>query len=48
MPSYNHENTTESSICSIQNHKFSKIEIILINDFSNDNTFLIIRNIQKR
>ena len=37
MPSYNHENTTESSICSMQYHKFSKIEIILkiVNDINN-------------
>ena len=46
MPLYNCENTIESSIRSIKYQNFTKIEIILINDFSNDNTSNIIRNIQ--
>ena len=47
MPLYNCENTIESSIRSIQNQNFTKIEIILSNDFSNDNTSNIIRNTKK-
>ena len=47
MPLYNCENTIESSICSIQYQNFTKIEIILINAFSNDNTSNIIRNTKK-
>ena len=47
MPLYNCENTIESSIRSIQYQNFTKIEIILINDFSNDNTSDIIRNMKR-
>ena len=47
MPLYNCENTIESSIRSIQYQNFTKIEIILFNDFSNDNTSNIIRNMKR-
>ena len=47
IPLYNCEQTIESSIHSIQYQNMSEIEIILINDFSIDNTSKIIKNIQK-
>ena len=46
MPLYNCENRIEQSIRSIQYQNFKKIEIILIIDFSNNNTSDIIRNIK--
>ena len=47
IPIYNSENTIKSSVESIQSQNFSKIEIILINDNSKDNSYKIIKNIQK-
>ena len=47
IPVYNSENTIKSSVESIQSQNFSKIEIILINDNSKDNSYKIIKNIQK-
>ena len=47
IPLYNCELTIESAIHSIQYQNISEIEIILINDFSTDNTSTIIREIQK-
>ena len=37
----------KASIRSVQNQNFSKIEIILVNDFSTDNTLKVIRKIKK-
>ena len=47
IPIYNCEETIEASIRSIQYQNFTKIEIILVNDFSDDNTPKIISNLQK-
>ena len=47
IPLYNCESTIESSIHSIQYQNMSDIEIILINDYSIDNTSKIINNILK-
>ena len=47
IPLYNCELTIESAIHSIQYQNMTDIEIILINDFSTDNTSKIIKNIQK-
>ena len=47
IPLYNCEKTIEYSIHSIQFQNMTDIEIILINDFSKDNTSKIIENIQK-
>jgi glycosyltransferase involved in cell wall biosynthesis len=47
VPLYNCEKTITSSIHSIQYQNMSQIEIILINDFSEDNTSYIIEKIQK-
>ena len=47
IPVYNCENTIKSSIASIQNQRLNEIEIILVNDFSKDNSRYIIENMQK-
>ena len=48
IPLYNCEDTIESSIRSIQYQNMTKIDIILVNDFSIDNTLEIIKNIEKK
>ena len=48
IPIYNCENTIELSISSIQNQNFLDFEIILVNDFSSDNSSAIIEKIQNR
>ena len=47
IPVYNCQNTIKISIKSIQYQKMSEYEIILINDFSNDKSLQIIKNMQK-
>jgi glycosyltransferase involved in cell wall biosynthesis len=47
IPVYNCQKSINASIISIQNQNFSEIEILLINDASNDNTPNIINNFQK-
>ena len=47
MPIYNGGNYLKYSLRSIQNQKMKNIEIILINDFSSDNTLQIIENYMK-
>ena len=47
IPLYNCGKTITYAINSIQNQNFSEIEIILINDFSKDNTSKVIKNFQK-
>lgn len=47
IPIFNCEKTINSTIRSIQNQNLTKIEIILINDFSKDNSSKIINNLQK-
>ena len=47
IPVYNANKTITSSIRSIQNQKMINYEIILVNDFSGDNTRNIIKNLQK-
>ena len=44
---YNNQKMIKSVIRSIQNQKMKEIEIILVNDFSSDNTSKIIEKIQK-
>jgi cellulose synthase/poly-beta-1,6-N-acetylglucosamine synthase-like glycosyltransferase len=44
---YNKQNYILRFLRSIQNQNFEKIEIILIDDFSEDNTINIIENLQK-
>ena len=46
IPIYNKENIIKRAICSIQNQNMTNFEIILINDFSSDNTLSVIKNIQ--
>ena len=48
IPIYNSEKTIYNSICSMQNQNFSDFELILIDDFSNDTSAEIIKNLQKR
>ena len=48
IPVFNCEKTIKSSIRSIQNQNISEIEIILINDFSNDNSLKIIQRLKKK
>lgn len=47
IPVFNCENTIKYSISSIQNQKLEEIEIILVNDFSKDNSRYIIEEMQK-
>ena len=44
IPLFNCEKTIGQAICSIQLQNISKLEIILVNDFSKDNTSKIIKN----
>ena len=46
IPSFNCEKTISSSIRSVQNQNISNIELIIIDDFSTDNTKEIIHNLQ--
>ena len=48
IPVYNCEETISYSINSIQNQIFSEIEIILINDFSKDNSTKIIKSFMEK
>ena len=47
MTFYNSNKTISRAIRSIQNQNISNIEIILVNDFSTDNSLSIVENIQK-
>ena len=48
IPVYNSQNTIKNCIISIQAQKKSELEIIIINDFSNDNSKAIIEEMQKK
>jgi glycosyltransferase involved in cell wall biosynthesis len=47
IPVFNGEKTIKMAIKSIQNQNIKEIEIILVNDFSNDNSLSIIQELQK-
>ena len=47
IPVYNCQNTIKRAIKTIQNQKMIDIEIILVNDKSNDESLKIIQNFQK-
>ena len=47
IPIFNSENTIQRAIISIQNQDIENIEIILVNDYSSDNTSLVIKDLQK-
>ena len=47
VPVYNSELSIKTSIASVQNQRLDEIEIILINDFSRDNSKYIIEKMQK-
>ena len=47
IPVYNCQNSIKQAIRSIQNQKMIDIEIMLVNDKSNDDSIKIIKNIQK-
>jgi glycosyltransferase involved in cell wall biosynthesis len=47
IPIYNCQNSIKQAIRSIQNQKMIDIEIILVNDKSNDKSLKIIKNFQK-
>ena len=47
IPVYNAELKIKKAIISIQNQKISNLEIILVNDYSTDNTLDIINNFRK-
>lgn len=47
IPVYNSQKTIKSSIRSIQNQNISEIEIILVNDFSKDNSLKIIEDLKR-
>ena len=48
IPIFNSKNNIERAIRSIQNQNIENFEIILIDDFSTDNTSLIIEELQKK
>jgi glycosyltransferase involved in cell wall biosynthesis len=48
IPVYNCQNSIKNTIRSIQNQKMIELEIMLVNDKSNDESLTIIRNIQKK
>ena len=48
VPLYNCENTINAAYNSIQYQNMTKIEIILVNDFSTDNTSQIIRKFKEK
>ena len=48
VPVYNSQKTIKSALRSIQNQNMINIEIILINDYSKDNSLQIIEKIQKK
>ncbi len=48
IPVYNNEKIIIRTIRSIQNQNMKNIEIILVNDFSNDNTSIIIKSLQQK
>ena len=48
IPVYNSEKTIKSTIRSVQNQNMIDIEIILVNDFSNNATTKIINEIKKK
>ena len=48
IPVYNSQNSITSAIKSVQNQNMSEIEIILVNDFSQDNSSKIINQIQQK
>lgn len=47
IPVFNCEGSIKSSITSIQNQRLEEIEIILVNDFSKDNSKFVIESMQK-
>ena len=47
IPVYNNEKNIFNSICSIQNQNHAKIEIILIDDCSRDNSYNIIKSLER-
>jgi len=47
IPTYNAEKTINSTLRSIQNQNMIDIEIIIVNDFSTDNSVQIIKEMQK-
>ena len=47
IPVYNSEKTIKPSLRSIQNQNMTDIEIILVNDFSSDNSLQTIKELQK-
>lgn len=47
IPVYNTENLIDNTIKSVQNQDLMNIEIILINDYSSDNSLYIIEQLQK-
>lgn len=48
MPAYNAERTIEKSIFSILNQTYKNIELIIVDDYSTDNTANIIKNIMNK
>ena len=47
IPVYNSEKTIYSAICSVQNQLYTDFEIILVDDYSSDNSSKIIQSLQK-
>lgn len=48
IPVYNSERTIYNAICSIQKQNYTDVEIILINDYSTDNSLKIIKSLKEK
>ena len=48
VPMFNTENLIRRCIISIQNQNYSDLEIIIVNDFSNDTSLFIVNNLSKK
>lgn len=48
IPMFNTENLIRRCIISIQNQNYSDLEIIIVNDFSSDNSLFIVNNLSKK
>lgn len=48
IPTYNNADTIETAIVSMLNQTYKNIEVIVVDDFSTDNTFEVVTNISKK
>lgn len=48
IPTFNRENTIRRAIESVYSQEYKNIELIIVDDFSEDNTFTIVADLQKK